>query len=460
MDELLEQPVRKLAAAIRDGQITSKEVVTAFLDRIEKANPRINALVYSTAEAALKHARNADNKLKNGHLNGPLHGVPFTIKDSLDTKDAITTWGTKGRANFRPGADASSVARLREAGGILLGKTNTPEFTLFFETDNLVYGRTSNPYDITRTAGGSSGGAAALLACNAIPFDLGTDTGGSIRLPAHFAGVCGIKPTTGRVPCTGNALPTSGLLAPLTQVGPMGRFIDDLAYLLPIISGPDLIDQATVACELKDYREVDLKNLRMGFHTDNGIKTPSPEITDNLNEVIDLFREHGWNPLEVRPTGIEMADLITRRLFAAEGGLMVENLLDDSRTEETTAYIQSYLTAQRASSITNRDFAQLISLWHNYQSSMLEYFANHDVLICPVNADTAVPHNSTKDLSGYTYTSAYNLTGWPGVVVRTGTSNSGLPIGTQIISSPFREDIALAVAHWLETQSGEFRGPE
>lgn len=459
MDELLDQPVRNLAEAIRDGQITSKEMVRAFLDRIEKANPRINALVYSTADAALKHARNADVELNKGNLMGPLHGVPFTIKDSLDTKDAITTWGTKGRADFRPGADASCVARLRDAGGILLGKTNTPEFTLFFETDNLVYGRTCNPYDVTRTTGGSSGGAAALLACNATPFDIGTDTGGSIRLPAHFSGVCGIKPTTGRVPCTGNALPTSGLLAPLTQVGPMGRFVDDLAYLLPIISGPDLMDHATVACELKDYREVDLKSLKIGFHSDNGIKTPSAEITDNLNQVIDLFRDHGWNPQEVRPTGIEMANFIITRLFAADGGLMVENLLDDSRTEEVTAYIQNYLAAQQASSIDNRDFAQLISLWHNYQSSMLEYFISHDVLICPVNADVAVPHNTTDDLSGYTYTSAFNLTGWPGAVVRTGTSPSGLPIGTQIISSPFREDIALAVAHWLEHHSGEFPGP-
>lgn len=459
MDELLDQPVRNLAEAIRDGQITSKEMVRAFLDRIEKANPRINALVYSTAEAALKHARNADVELKKGNLMGPLHGVPFTIKDSLDTKDAITTWGTKGRADFRPGADASCVARLRDAGGILLGKTNTPEFTLFFETDNLVYGRTCNPYDVTRTTGGSSGGAAALLACNATPFDIGTDTGGSIRLPAHFSGVCGIKPTTGRVPCTGNALPTSGLLAPLTQVGPMGRFVDDLAYLMPIISGPDLMDHTTVACELKDYREVDLKSLKIGFHSDNGIKTPSAEITDNLNQVIDLFRDHGWNPQEVRPTGIEMANFITTRLFAADGGLMVENLLDDSRTEEVTAYIQNYLAAQQASSIDNRDFAQLISLWHNYQSSMLEYFISHDVLICPVNTDVAVPHNTTDDLSGYTYTSAFNLTGWPGAVVRTGTSPTGLPIGTQIISSPFREDIALAVAHWLEHHSGEFPGP-
>jgi amidase len=459
MDELLDQPVRNLAAAIREGVITSKNMVTAFLDRIEKSNPRINALIYSTAEAALKHARNADIELKNGNLKGPLHGVPFTIKDSLDTKDAVTTWGTSGRADFRPGADATSVARIRDAGGILLGKTNTPEFTLYFETDNLIYGRTNNPYDVSRTPGGSSGGAAALLACSGTPFDLGTDTGGSIRLPAHFSGVCGIKPTSGRVPCTGNALPTSGLLAPLTQVGPMGRFIDDLAYLLPIISGPDLIDQATVACDLKDYREVEIKDLRIGFHTDNGIKTPSLEIANNLADVIELFRETGLNPQHVRPTGIEMANFITSRLFAADGGLMVENLLDDSRTTETSAYIQNYLATQQTVSIDNRDFAQLISLWHNYQSSMLDYFADHDVLICPVNADTAVPHNTTEDLTGYTYTSAYNLTGWPGVVVRTGTSADGLPIGTQVIASPFREDIALAVAHWLEEQSGDFAGP-
>ena len=460
MDELLNGPVRKLAAAIVSGEITSVQLVTAFLDRIQQVNPKLNAVVHLTAEAALKHARNADAELKNGRVKGPLHGVPMTIKDSLDTTDAITTWGTKGRADVRPGADATCVARLREAGAILMGKTNTPEFTLSFETDNLVYGRTNNPYDLDRTAGGSSGGAAAIIAAGGSPLDIGTDTAGSIRLPAHFCGVTGIKPSSGRVPCTGNALPTSGLLAPLSQPGPLGRFVDDLIYTLPIIAGPDLIDQGAVAASLQDPDDVDVSRLRFGYHTDNGIVTPTAEITAAVNSAVKLLSDAGFKVDSVRPTGIEMSGLILSRLFAADGGLGVEALLDDARTSEPSAYVANFLKLADGPQMDNREFAQLIVMWHNYRSSMLSYFEDYDVLICPVNASAAVLHGTTDDTSGYTYTSAYNLAGWPGVVIRAGTAVGNLPIGIQILAEPWREDIALAVARWLEEQLGVFPGPQ
>lgn len=460
MDELLNSPVRKLAEAITSGEITSVKLVSAFLDRINQVNSKLNAVVHITAELALKHARNADTQLKNGSIKGPLHGVPITIKDSLDTTDAITTWGTKGRAHVRPGADATCVARLRDAGAILMGKTNTPEFTLSFETDNLVYGRTNNPYDLARTPGGSSGGAAAIIAAGGSPLDIGTDTAGSIRLPAHFCGIAGIKPTSGRVPCTGNALPTSGLLAPLSQPGPMGRFVDDLIYTLPIIAGPDRIDQSTVAATLGDPDDIDVSRLRFGFHADNGIVTPTAEVTATVNEVVQLLTDRGLKVDFAKPTGIEMSGLILSRLFAADGGLAVEALLDDARTSEPSAYIANFLALADSPQIDNREFAQLIVMWHNYRSSMLSYFEDYEVLICPVNASTAVLHGTTGDTSGYTYTSAYNLAGWPGVVIRAGTTAAKLPIGIQILAEPWREDIALAAARWLEQQLGAFPGPQ
>ena len=459
MDEILDGPVRSLAEAITSQQITSVQMVTAFLDRIERVNPKLNAVVHLTAEIALKHARIADTDLKNGKLKGPLHGVPVTIKDSLDTTDAITTWGTKGRADVRPGADATCVARLREAGAILMGKTNTPEFTLSFETDNLVYGRTNNPYDLDRTPGGSSGGAAAIIAAGGSPLDIGTDTAGSIRLPAHFCGIAGIKPTSGRVPCTGNALPTSGLLAPLSQPGPLGRFVDDLIYTLPIISGPDLIDQGAVAASLKDPDDVDVSQLRFGFHTDNGIATPTDEIQQAVSSSVQLLADSGFKVDSARPTGIEMSSLILSRLFAADGGSIVEALLDDARTLEPSPPIADFLKLADGPQIDNREFAQLIVMWDNYRSSMLSYFEDYDVLICPVNANTAVPHGTTDDTIGYSYTSAFNLAGWPGVVIRAGTTNTNLPVGIQILSAPWREDIALAVARWLEGHLGEFPRP-
>lgn len=458
MDKLLDGRLADMASAIREGQIKSTDLVRAFLDRIEKVNPELNAVVFSMAEHALKMAARADTAIKNQEATGPLHGVPITIKDSLDTFDGITTWGTQGRQSFRPGRDATCVARLREAGAIILGKTNTPEFTLSFQTDNLVYGRTNNPFDPARTPGGSSGGAAAIIAAGASPLDIGTDTGGSIRLPAHFCGIKGLKPTTGRVPCTGNALPTTGLLAPLSQPGPMARHVDDLSLVLELISGPDFIDPHVVPAPLRAAGKVDVPALRVAFHSDNGIATPTPAISNTILTVVELLRDAGMAVTEARPSGIEMTGLIMSRVFGADNGEMVDALLEDSRTTTPSPPIQESLE-HRGSGMEAREFAQVINIWHNYQSSMLGFFKDFDVLICPVNARTALPHTEREKIEAYTYTSAFNLTGWPGLVLRAGTDDDGMPIGVQIVAAPFREDHCLGLAKHLEAALGEFPLP-
>jgi len=449
MDDLLESNLLTIADAIKNGTATSKEVTRGFLDRIEKVNPMLNAVVYSTAEHAMKMAAKADQQLATGELTGPLHGVPITIKDSLDTIDAVTTWGTGGREEVRPGADATCVARLRAAGAIIMGKTNTPEFTLAYITDNLVYGRTNNPHDIQRTPGGSSGGAAAIIAAGGSPLDIGTDTGGSIRLPAHFCGIAGIKPTTGRVPCTGNALPTSGLLAPLSQPGPLARSVDDLIYTLPLISGPDLLDPHTVEAPLYDVSKVNLSQIRVGYHSDNGICTPAAGIQSAINMIVDNHCEAFADVTEAHPWGLEMASLIMQRLMTADGGEMVEALLEDARTQQASPQIQRHLDNRTDSSA--RELANIITTWHNFQSSMLSFFNDFDVLICPVNGTTAHLHDQPPERTAYSYTSAYNLTGWPGVVIPVAKDDDGLPVGIQILSRPYREDIALAVAKHLES---------
>ena len=458
MDELLNGPVAAMATAVRNRQIKSGDLVRAFLDRIEKVNPALNAVVCSTADLAIKYAAKLDSELANGQVRGPLHGVPMTIKDSLDTAEAVTTWGTTGRKDFRPGGDATCVARLRKAGAILMGKTNTPEFTLSFQTDNLVYGRTNNPFDPERTPGGSSGGAAAIIAAGASPFDIGTDTGGSIRLPSHFCGITGIKPTTGRVPCTGNALPSTGLMAPLSQPGPIARYVEDLALLLPIISGPDLIDPHAVEAPWHDPADVDVSSLRIGYHVDNGIKKPDADICAAITAAAQRLQDAGMAVSETRPSGIEMAGFIFSRVFSADGGEMIEALLEDSHTTTPSPRIQAGLD-RPALTISQKEFAQTLNLWDNYRSTMLSWFNDFDVLLCPVNAHTAIPHGSDEDLAAYSYTMAFNLTGWPGVVIRGGTDGGGLPIGLQIVSRPFREDHCLAVAAWLEQRMGEFSRP-
>src|SRR2546425_5503678 len=262
MDELVYTSATSLAQAIRGKLVSSQEVVEAYIHRIEAVNPQLNAIVQLTAEAALAQAREADAAQARGEIKGPLHGVPITIKDSFDTEGVISTAGTKGRASYVPQQDATAVARMRAAGAILLGKTNLPELSLAYESDNLVYGRTNNPYDLSRTPGGSSGGEGAIIAAGGSPLGLGNDAGGSIRIPVHFCGIAGIKPTSGRVPRTGNFPGPGGAFDMIWQPGPMARFVEDLSLALPIIAGVDGRDPSIVPVPLGDPKRVDLKTLR------------------------------------------------------------------------------------------------------------------------------------------------------------------------------------------------------
>ena len=228
LTDIVSASATRLAAAIRRREVSCIEVVEACIQHIQRVNPHVNAVVQLTSDRARAEAKARDRALARREHVGPLHGVPITIKDSFDVAGVVSTAGTTGRRAFVPASDAIAVARMRAAGAILLGKTNCPELTLSYETDNLVYGRTSNPYDFTRTSGGSSGGAAAIIAAGGVSLDIGSDTGGSIRVPSHFCGIAGIKPTSGRVPRTGHIMPAEGVLQSLTQIGPMARFVDDL----------------------------------------------------------------------------------------------------------------------------------------------------------------------------------------------------------------------------------------
>ena len=293
MDDIISASARSIARAIREREVSAVEVVQAHLDRIGEVNPSLNAVVCLCEERALHEAREADAALSRGDEVGPLHGVPMTLKDSLDTEGVVSTGGTAGRRDFIPERDATLVARLRAAGAILLGKTNTPEITWSGETDNDVYGRANNPFDLERSPGGSSGGAAAIISACGSPFDIGSDTGGSIRAPAHVTGIAGIKPNSGRVPRTGHIIDyTMGAIDSYTQNGPMARYVEDLALILPVISGPDWIDPAIVAMPLGDPADVDLGNLRVAFYTDSpGFEPPDQDTRDTLQAAVNALGE-------------------------------------------------------------------------------------------------------------------------------------------------------------------------
>ena len=418
MDKILYGSAANLAQAISDGKLSSAEVVEAHLRRIEQVNPLLNAVVQVRAEAALDDARRADAARSRGEVQGPLHGVPMTIKDSLDTEGVITTGGTKGRESYVPERDSTVVARLRSAGAILLGKTNTPEFTLAAETDNLVYGRTNNPYDLSRTPGGSSGGAAAIIASGGSPFDIGSDTGGSIRWPAHCCGIAGIRPTSGRVPRTGHVVPYGlGARDILTQNGPMARFVEDLALFLPIISGPDWRDPAIVPMPLGDLSNVSMMDLRVAVHTDNGVVPVTPAVADAVNSAAAALTDAGVVVEEGCPEALLRSHALFSDLGSADGRAWVRRLLDGAGTTEVHPWLASRISESRL--MTSDEFGIVLENLDQYRSDLLGFMESYDAILCPASPYPALPHGTWLEEFGkgaFTYTAAYNLAGWPGAV--------------------------------------------
>jgi amidase len=455
MDDLIFASTARLAQAIRSKSVSSSEAVDAYLRRIDEVNPRLNAVVHITADSARQQGQEADAALARDEIHGPLHGVPMTIKDSLDTAGVISTAGTTGRACFVPEQDATVVARLRGAGAILLGKTNTPELTLSFETDNAVYGRTNNPYDLSFTPGGSSGGAAAIIAAGGSPLDVGSDLAGSIRLPSHFCGIAGLKPTSGRVPRTGHTPPHGmGALDGFQTLGPMARYVEDLALVLPIIAGVDWHDPAIIPMPLDDPTAVSLEHLRVAYHTDNGLAPSTPETANVVRRAAKALGGVVLALEEARPSGIEQTLEIMGSLWGADGGAWRQRLLHRAGTAESSELPENtdqMLVAQ---------FTGLLEKLDQFRSGMLAFLKDYDVIICPVNACPAMPHTTTgANFPAFSYTITYNLTGWPVVVVRGGTSPDGLPIGVQVVARPWREDIALSVALFLESVLGGWQRP-
>ena len=463
MGNIIYASAKSMAQAVRDKEVSAVELVEAHLGRIEEVNSALNAVVQLAAERARAEAVEADAALARGESKGALHGVPFTLKDSIDTEGIITTGGTLGRKDFVPDADATVTARLRAAGGILLGKTNTPELTYAGETDNLVYGRTNNPFDLSRAPGGSSGGAGAIVCCGGAAFDIGSDTGGSVRGPAHYCGITGIKPNSGRVPRTGHIVPHSfGAVDSLTQNGPMARYVEDLALILSIISGPDWDDPHIVPMPLGNPADVDISGLRVAFYTDNGLRVPTDEIVAAVRSAANALADAGCLVEEDLPRAIPDNPDINNQLSQGDGQAGARRLLAKYGTTETHEWMTRLLEKASENMVSVGEYTAALERVDAYRSAMLGFMQNYDVIVCPVSAFAALPHGESmtdENRSGINYTATYNITGWPSTVVRGGTSPDGLPIGVQVVARPWREDVSLAVAQYLEGALGGWQRP-
>src|ERR1700675_2693086 len=316
---------REIAGQIRRKEVSPVEVARAHLDRIERLNPRLNAFVDYKPEAVLTQAREAKKAILRRDKDelGPLHGVPLSIKSAIDVAGHRCEAGTRLRAGYIAAEDAPLVARLRAAGAVILGVTNTPELLMAWETDNLLYGRTNNPWDLARTPGGSSGGESAAIAAGLSAGGVGSDGGGSIREPAHFTGICGLKPTPGRIPSTGHFPVSVGPFALLGVVGPMARNMEDLKILFEVMQGPDDGDPSAAPVPLRWPAADDLKRIRVGYFEDDGRTPVTPETRAAVRTAAEALRRAGFQVEPFRPEGLELARQLWWQLFGIAGGMVL-----------------------------------------------------------------------------------------------------------------------------------------
>ena len=459
MTELIRRSASEMARLVRAGEVSAAELVEAHLERIAEVNPRLNAVVTLCAERARREAAAADAAVARDDRLGPLHGVPFTLKDSHDTEGVVSTGGTLGRREYVPDVDSTVAARLRAAGAILLGKTSCPELTQA-ANGNAMHPPANNPYDLSRTPGGSSGACATIVAAGGSPLDFGSDTGGSIRGPAHYCGIAALKPSSGRVPRSGHIIPWGlGAMDGLTQIGPMARFVEDLALTLPIISGPDGVDPAIAPVPLGDAADVDLSALRIAWYPQADGHAPTDAAVQRAVAVAaDALHDITRSVVQDCPPMLADYFELRERVDGADDFNWVRRLLARHGTTELSPQLRGLWRETRPSTLA--DFTLALEEQDHFRSGMLRWMRDYDAVLAPAAVSAAPPHE-WEPLEGVraNYTGAYNMAGWPGAVVRCGASEEGLPIGVQVLAAPWREDIALAVAAALERAFGGWRPP-
>jgi aspartyl-tRNA(Asn)/glutamyl-tRNA(Gln) amidotransferase subunit A len=445
----------KLADLIRNREVSSVEVVKAHLDRIQEVDPKINAIV-TIADGALRAAEAADAAVQAGEELSAFHGVPFTAKDSIDTAGVPTQRGSpifKGRT---PDADATSVARMKKAGGILLAKTNLPEFSYWIESDNLLTGRSNNPWDVTRTPGGSSGGESAAIAAGMSPIGLGTDLAISVRGPAAQTGIVSLKATHGRVPMTG-IYPRAPRR--FWHVGPMARSIRDLALAFSQLAGPDGLDAfstSTVQFDAGIGRQP-YRQLRVGWLVEPGFGPIDPEVAQTVEAAANALKDLGLHVEPVRIPALEkdFALHVFNRIHVME---MKPAFAEVTAGHEDQMYKMSK-TMLSLPDTSMKDYIEAEQAAERLRDGYAAYFRQFDTLITPVLPLPAHKHGQEEFvINGQKVDATYlqgatvplNVTGLPGISMRFGTSKEGLPINVQIVGSWLAESTILNVASLLE----------
>lgn len=461
-DRITQMDATGIAELIARREISPVEVVQAHLDRIAAVNPKLNAIV-ALADGALEAARKAEAVVRAGAPLGPLHGVPFTTKDAIDTAGVLTQRGSpifKGRI---ADTDATVVARLKAAGGILIAKTNTPEFSYSVETDNLLTGRTNNPWNLDYTPGGSSGGESAAIAAGLSAAGLGSDSGGSVRVPAHFTGICSLKPTPGRIPGRGHLPPCVGPFSVLGAIGPMARTMQDVSLLFRTLSGQDPDDPASPPLLLQNPSLGDLREHTIGFFEDDGLSPVTPETRTAVRNAAQALQNAGFRVEPFRPRTLEQLRKLWWTFFVQCGAMFYEPAIRGRHAQLSPIFSEFLSIADSVPPLSSTD---LLNAWAELdllRSKTLEVMRDYPVLLCPVAGIPAFRHGerawciegqTVKYLDVMRSTQWFNTLAAPAAVVPAGRSPEGLPIGVQIIARPFEDEIALGIASVLDAEFG------
>ena len=468
MNDLTFLPAVEMACQIREKRISPVELAQAHLAKIERLNPKLNAFVQVDPERVLREAQLAEAAVTNGEELGPLHGVPISIKSCLEVEGFRWESGSRLRAGMVATKDAPLVMCLRRAGAIVLGVTNTPEFLMAWETDNLLYGRTNNPWDLDRTPGGSSGGEAAAIASGMSAGGVGSDGGGSIRVPSHFSGICGLKPTPGRIPSTGHYPPSGGPFSLIGVVGPMARKVADLKLLFEVMQGPDDGDACAAPVPLRWPSQSAIRNLRVGYFEDDGRTPVTPETRIAVKRAAASLRSAGFQVESLRPQGLEEARELWKKFFVKVAGTLFEPMFR-GREQDQSPILRQFLKWSKAEPELTAE--SLLEAWIGRdvaRANFLSQMKKYPILLCPAAAIPAFRHGArrwqiegkTVDyLDAWSYTEWFNLVGNPAAVVPVSHSPEGLPIGVQIVGRPWEEEQVLTVAVALEAECGAWQTP-
>lgn len=457
--------IAEIAASIRSRKISPVEIVESHLRRIASCQPRLNAFVHLDAEGARARAHAAEAAVMENQPLGALHGIPLTVKSCID----VTGWpcpaGSLLRKGYVPSTDAPLVSRLKAAGAILLANTNTPEFLMAYETNNLLTGKTSNPWNLEYSAGGSSGGEAAAIAAGCSMGGVGSDGGGSVRVPAHFCGICGLKPTPGRIPATGHFPSGAGAFGWIGVVGPMARTVADVRTLFEVMAGPDAGDSHSAPVPLRAYSEKDLRAMRIGILQSPALGNATPETRAAVDGAEKLLSDRGLLVEAFELHGLDRALELWWFFF----GAVIAHLLSASLAghgSQLSPMLREYLSkATSPSTISLNQFIQACAERDLLRERILRQMDRVSILLSPVSSAPAFRHGegNYKPGTGYLDTMRFsqwlNLTGFPGASVPLSFSKEGLPIGVQIIGRPFEDELVLAVAEALEQSRGPWQPP-